>query len=73
MQHLNLFDESELYEDDALIWGWGRTTLYRFMKDNGFVYGNRITHYENTRLRANIVTMRDNYLECINHYRDKGY
>ncbi len=43
VQHLNLFDESELYEDDAVIWRWGRTALYRFMKDNGFVYGNRIT------------------------------
>ena len=59
--------------DDSLVWPWSRTTLYRFMKSTGFVYGDRLSHYEHTKRRADIVSMRDNYLDWIAKYRTEGY
>ena len=43
------------------------------MKSIGFIYDDRISHYEHTKQRPDIVTMRDNYLEWIQKYRDEGY
>lgn len=43
------------------------------MKDIGYIYGNRISPYEQKKNRADIIEMRDNYLNWIKFYRDKGY
>jgi len=67
----NLFDE--VMEDGLKIWPWGRTTLWRFMKTIGFIYKNRVSYYEHTRKRTDVVALRDNYLEWIEKYRDEGY
>ena len=71
--HHNLFDDQVVPAEEETIWPWGRTTLYRYMKSIGFIYDDRISYYEHTKQRPDIVTMRDNYLEWIQKYRDEGY
>ena len=73
MAHLNLFDQERMPDDTTVLWPWGRTTLFRFMKSIGFVYGDKISHYEYTKSRADVITMRDSYLDWIRHYRESGY
>lgn len=72
VQSLNLFEEN-VPEEDEQVWIWGRTTLYRFMLRSGFAYENKVSHYEYTKNREDVVSMRDNYLEWIQKYRDNGY
>ena len=43
------------------------------MKSIGFVYAEKLSHYEHTKHRADVVAMRDNYLEWIDRYRADGY
>ena len=38
-----------------------------------FIYDNYITHYEFTKSRSDIVSMRDSYSEWIEKYRSEGY
>ena len=71
---LNIFDESmPLPPTDSLVWTWSRSTLYEFMKASGFIFGDRVSYYEVTKQREDVVSMRDNYLEWIKNYRDKNY
>lgn len=43
------------------------------MKSIGLVYENRVSHYEYTKKRQDVIAMRDNYLEWIEGYRQDGY
>ena len=43
------------------------------MKTIGFVYGEKVTNYEYTRNRVDVISMRDNYLHWISHYRENKY
>lgn len=43
------------------------------MKSIGFVYGDTISTYEHKKYRADIILMRDNYLEWIQFYREEGF
>ena len=70
--HLNLFEGDEFPAGESNIWIWSRSTLYRFMKRIGFVYEDRVTHYEHTRNREDIIKMRDDYLDWIRKYREEG-
>ena len=72
VQH-NLFDDHFVPGEKETIWSLGHTTLYRYMQSIGFIYDDRISHYEQTKKRPNIVIMRDNYLEWIQKYREKEY
>ena len=60
-------------ETNTLQWTYCRTTLYRFMKSNGFVFTKTPNHYEYTREREDIICMRDNYLFWVDKYRKEGY
>lgn len=73
VEHLNLFEADDIPESYEVVWKWGRTTLYRFMKIHGFIFEDQVTHYEYTKTRQDIVSMRDNYLEWICKYRSEGY
>ena len=42
------------------------------MKKIGFVYDDRLTRYEHTKMRLDIIKMRDDYLERIEKYRKGG-
>ena len=41
------------------------------MKRIGLVYEDRITHYEHTKSREDIIKMRDDYLDWITKYREE--
>ena len=43
------------------------------MKSIVFIYGDRICHYEYAKNRADVVSMRDNYLDCTSAHREQGY
>ena len=43
------------------------------MKSNGFIYGDKISHYEYTKNWADVIIMRNNYLDWISQYREEGY
>ena len=43
------------------------------MQSIGFIYDDRAIRYEHTKQHPYIVTMRDNYLEWIQKFRDEGY
>ena len=64
----NFFTSNEIPDQDEYIWKWSRSTLYNFMKSVGFVYEDKLSHYEHTKSRADVVAMRDNYLEWIHQY-----
>ena len=69
VEHLNLFENSEILTFDSILWTWSRGTLQRFIKFIRLLYGDRINHYENTKSRAENVSMRDNYLDWISKHR----
>ena len=73
VHHLGLFEDNHLPDDTEIVWKWGRTTLYRFMYQIGSIYDDRITHFEFTKSRSDVVAMRDNNLEWIAKYRREGY
>ena len=73
VENLNLFNGADIPITESPVWIWSRSTLYRFMKSIGFVYEDRISHYQHTRDREDIVKMRDDYLEWIEYYREQGY
>eukprot|EP00171_Calliarthron_tuberculosum_P004037 IDg4037t1 len=56
---------------DSLVWTWSRATLHRFMLSSGFVYQDRLSHYEVSKTREDIMSMRDNFLEWVQSYRIK--
>ena len=60
---LNLFDDDEILVCDGNLWVCSRSTLYRSMKCIEFIYEDRVTHYEHTRNREDIINMRDDYLD----------
>ena len=72
VSHLNLFEGDGITASESNVWIWSRSTLYRFMKRIGFVYEDRVTNYEHTRNREDIIKMRDYYLEWIYKYREEG-
>ena len=69
----NLFDGAEMPLRDALIWNWGHTSLLKLIKSTGFVYPEKLSHYEFTKQRADFLVMRDSYFELIDRYRADGY
>ena len=71
--HLDLFHGREIPSLSSPLWVWSRSSLYRFMKSIGFIYGDKISHSEYTKNRADVVSMRDNYLDRISAYREKEY
>lgn len=73
IEHLNLFDIDNMPDPEELVWKWSRATLHRFMQKHGFIFEEQVSHYEHTKTREDIVSMRDNYLEWISKYRDQGY
>lgn len=73
VDHLNLFPGEEIPDRTEIIWKWSRSTLYRFMIKLGFMHDDRVTHYEYTKSRKDIASMRDDYLEWITKYRKEGY
>ena len=42
------------------------------MKRIGFVYESRVTHYEHTVNREDVIKMRDDYLDWIRKFKKKG-
>ena len=42
------------------------------MRKIRFVYDGRLTRYQHTKMRQDIIEMRDNYLEWIDNYRKEG-
>ena len=69
INHLNILDTADLCLDGSTVWKRSRSTLCRFMKKIGFVYDDRVTHYEYTKYREDIIKMRDDYLDWIQNYR----
>ena len=73
MEHLSLFTGAEIPTPDSKVWVWSRSTLYRFMRSIGFIYGDKLSHYGHTKEREDIAKMRDDYLYWIEQYREEGY
>lgn len=48
-----------------IAWKWSRSTLYRFMLRHGFIQDDQVAHFEYTKSRKEIDSMRDVYLEWI--------
>lgn len=71
--HFNLFENENSPPTGSSVWPWCRSTLYNFMKSIGYIYGDRISPYVHKKSREDIILMRDNYLEWINHYRENGF
>ena len=69
--NMNLFLGTDIPTEESKLWLWSRSTLYRFMKKIGFVYGERISHYGNTEMRQDIIKMRDECLEWIDKYQNE--
>ncbi len=72
-EYLNLFGGDNIPSSDSPIWVWSRTSLFRFMKSNGFLYGDKVSHYKYTKNRADVISMRDNHLDWVKSYRENGY
>ena len=72
INHLNILDMADLCLEGSTVWTWSRSALYRFMKKIGFVYDDRVTHYEYSKSREDIIKMRDDYLDWIQNYRTEG-
>lgn len=47
--------------------------MHRLLHSCGFIFDDRVIHYEATKSREDIVSMRHNYLEWIDKYRQEGY
>ena len=73
VQDLNIFAGETILPLDSSIWLWSRATLHRFMVSNGFVHGERVSHYEYTKNREDVVRMRSDYLQWVQKYRNEGY
>ena len=73
VEHLSLFTGADIHTPDSKVWVWSRSTLYRFMRSIGFIYGDRMSHYEHTKEREDIVKMRDDYLDWIEQYCKESY
>ena len=43
------------------------------MESIGFIDGDRISQYEHTKSRTEIMSMRDNYLDWMSKYRESRY
>ena len=69
--NLNLFVGINTPTEESKVWVWSRSTLYQLMKKIGFVYGEQISHYENTKMRQDIIKMRDDYLEWMGNIEMK--
>lgn len=69
----NIFQGNIVVEPDSPVWTWCGAALYRFMKSIGFVHKGKVSHYEYTKTGADVIAMRDNYLEWINRYREDGF
>ena len=54
-------------------WKHSRTTLYKFMQQTGFKFSHCKSHYDYTRERPDVMTMRENYLLWLSKYRQEGY
>ncbi len=72
-EYLSLFGGDNIPSIDSPIWVWSRTSLFRFTKSNEFLYGEKVSHYEYTKNRADVISMRDNYLDWVKSYRENGY
>ena len=72
LKHLNPFHGNEVPDSDRKTWICGRSVLHRFMKSIGFIYTDKISHYEYTKNRAGIVSSLNNYLDGILQYRKEG-
>ena len=70
---MNLFNGDEIPDPNSNIWIWGHTSLHRFMKSVGFIYGDKTSHYEYTKNREDERITRDNYLKWVSHYRENEY
>lgn len=73
VEQLYLFEDYEIPDSEEVAWKWSRATLHRFMTKHGFIHDDQISHYEHTKSRSDVVSMRDDYLEWINKYRELGY
>jgi len=51
---------------------YGRTTLYRILKQGGFTWGKSKNHYDRVKENVSIVAQRNKYLRAIEKYRDEG-
>ena len=58
--HYNSFEGQPVLDNDHKVCLWNRSTLHGYMQSIGFVYENRISHYEHSKTRPEIVMMRDN-------------
>ena len=65
MEHLSLFTGADVPSPDSKVLVLSRSTLYRFMKSIGFIYGDKVSHYEHTKEIEEIVKVRDDYLDRI--------
>lgn len=43
------------------------------MQASGFAFRDKVSYYEVSKQWADVVSMRDNYLEWIKQYRNNGY
>ena len=73
VEYLNLFDGSDIPIPESLVWIWSRSTVYRFMKPIYFPYEDKLSHYQHTRDRKDIVKINDDYLEWLDYCREQGY
>ena len=73
VEHLNLFDGTDIPIPESPVWIWSRSTLYRVMKLIRFAYEDKLSHHQHTRDREDILKMRDDYLDWLDHYREQGY
>ena len=71
VEHLSLFMGPDIPTPDSKVWVWSSSTLYRFMKSIGVIYGVRVPHYEHTKESEDILKIRDDYLYWIEQYREK--
>ena len=69
--NLNLFNGDEIPDTNSNMWIWGNTCLFRFMKSVGFIYGDKVSHYEYYKNREYMGSMGHNYLKWVSHYREK--
>ena len=52
---------------------WGRTTLYKLMREAGLTYGDRKNHYDYAKEKLSIVNQRTAYIKKVQAYRDNHY
>lgn len=62
-KHLNLFEELEMPLTDFIVRTYSRTTLDRFINSSGFIKGPGWVQYEHTKNRAEVMRIRDFYID----------